>query len=90
MDSITVGRIVHFVLMNGEHRPAIVVNAWPNLEAANITVFADGPNDATKFPLTAQASTPGNAPPLYWVPSVTHDEDEKHAGTWHWPERNDS
>jgi hypothetical protein len=45
------GRIVHYVMPNGQHRPAMVVEDWPQVEAyqaeqrVNLLVFLDGEND---------------------------------------------
>lgn len=46
----SIGRIVHFVLANGQHRAATVVNCWPSADptqasTANLTVHLDGCND---------------------------------------------
>lgn len=51
MDGLTEGRIVHFVMPNGKHRPAIIVEAWRNVHGppdhrVNLVVFLDGLNDA--------------------------------------------
>jgi len=70
------GRIVHFVLPHGEHRPAIIVNAWRNAAyvngEVNLTVFPDWSNDGL-------AATE-------WRTSVPFSEEAK-PNTWHWPER---
>jgi hypothetical protein len=64
MDGLIEGRIVHFVMPNGQHRPAIVVQVWrvpdspgpePILKApengcCNLRVFTDGPNDVPYTP----------------------------------------
>jgi hypothetical protein len=44
----SIGRIVHYVLLNGQHRAATVVNAWPDSaqnSLCNLTVHLDGMND---------------------------------------------
>ncbi|GGO19555.1 hypothetical protein [Deinococcus humi] len=45
----TIGRIVHFVLANGQHRAAMVTNAWDSPsdhpDHCNLTVFLDQSND---------------------------------------------
>lgn len=46
----TIGRIVHYVLANGQHRAATVVNCWPSPDPvqasiANLAVSLDGAND---------------------------------------------
>lgn len=59
MEGLTEGRIVHFVMPNGEHRPAIVVRVWrvkiqtdneftleaPENGCCQLQVFTDGSND---------------------------------------------
>lgn len=92
MDGLTEGRIVHFVMPNGEHRPAIVVKVWSKESGvSNLQVFTDGHNDA-RF---------GEIPPeqwgtdsirqvesgLWWRTSVLFDDQEKKPGTYHWIER---
>lgn len=82
----SVGRIVHYVTHpargfrhEGVHRPAVIVHVWspghPN-GCVQLQVFADGNggeyNDGT--------------PNVVWATSVTHDEETKAPGTWHWPE----
>jgi len=79
MKELTEGRIVHYVMPNGEHRPAIVVRVW-DLEIANdgyvnLVVFVDGTNDIKPFTTTI------------WEPSVFFNDTDKPVGTWHWIER---
>lgn len=59
MARLTEGRIVHYVMPNGKHRPAIVVQVWrvpdspgpepilknPANGCCNLQVFSDGSND---------------------------------------------
>lgn len=78
-NGVTEGRMVHFVLVNGEHRPAVIVKAW-NLPSyghaeVNMQVFMDGTNDPEQYGST-----------LYWATSVPFDDDQKRPGTWHWIE----
>lgn len=79
MQGLTEGRIVHFVMPDGAHRPAIVVNVWQvsgQCEGyVNLQVFTDGANDGQAF-----------ASGLLWQTSVCHDTDTKKPGTWHWIE----
>lgn len=78
----TVGRIVHYVLTDGQHRPAIVVRAWGEephsapdyADSVNLQVFLDGSND-------------GSESGVDWETSVRYDETGKTPYTWHWPER---
>lgn len=80
-DSPLLGSLVHFVTMRGAHRPAIVVEDWPQVEAyrednrVNLQVFTDSSNDGTQ-----------GMNGLLWRTSVPQDEDGKAPGTWHWPE----
>lgn len=76
MEGLTEGRIVHFVLENGEHRPAIVVKVWDKSTGyVNLQVFTDGSNDGEQY-----------ASGQYWATSIFPNED--HAPrTWHWIEK---
>ncbi len=38
MKDLTEGRIVHYVMLNGEHRPAFVVRVWRKLEQVDPTL----------------------------------------------------
>ena len=69
---VTVGRIVHYVMGSGEHRPAIIVCVW-NQEAgtSNLQVFTDGSNDGKVNVVWETSITRSNVPKPY---------------TWHWPE----
>lgn len=82
----TIGRIVHFVLQHGasagQHRPAIIVKAWPmNAELVNLQVFTDGMDDNQKD------RTGMNQPPnMMWLKNVRHSAEHEN-GTWHtWEE----
>jgi len=83
--TVAVGRIVHFVMGSGQHRPAIIVNNWGNKLATeggcavNLRVFADGSNDSVR---TEDSCTPAEE----CQTSVTYS-DQHGARTWHWPER---
>lgn len=78
----SIGRIVHFVLPNGQHRPAIIVRVFEEpptpASVANLQVFLDGSNDAP-------AREPG-ASDLLWRTSVHQDAETMKPGTWHTPE----
>ena len=90
MEKATVGRIVHYVLANGEHRPAIVVEDWTKGQDINLQVFLDGNNDASA------ERHDGSAGAIFeheciagiaWRTSVRYaDAKKKTPGTWHWPE----
>lgn len=78
----SIGRTVHFVLANGQHRPAVIVRVFDEpptpTSVANLQVFLDGSNDAP-------AREPG-ASDLLWRTSVHQDAAEMKPGTWHSPE----
>lgn len=86
MDGVTEGRIVHYVLKEGNnvgaHRPAIIVNAWDSIPEyqhggrVNLHVFPDFGNDGSAY-------NSGS----YWATSAPNDEETKAPGTWHWIER---
>jgi hypothetical protein len=73
----SIGRIVHFVLPSGEHRPAIIVRIWDFVPTASssvqLQVFTDGSNDGLNY--------------VEWRTSVHQDAETKAPGTWHEPER---
>jgi len=93
---LTEGRIVHYVMPNGEHRPAIVVRVWRELQEAspgysNLQVFTDFGNDVKvenrEFYNDAEIRSG-----RLWATSVSY-ADAGESGlhpphTWHWPERN--
>lgn len=84
LSGLTEGRIVHYVLENGnskgQHRPAIVVKIWrilpdnkvPENGCCQLQVFTDDLNDGL--------------PAVMWKTSVTFDEAGA-LGSWHWPEK---
>lgn len=87
-NTVTIGRIVHYVLPltarnAGQVRPAIITRVWQQLDyeshpgMSNLRVFLDGGNDQDP-----------HANPQYpeWVGSVCYDADGA-LGTWHWPPR---
>lgn len=86
MDGLIEGRIVHYVLSNGQHRPAIVVRNWsdPALPGSdgrvNLIVFSDGTND--KGAVSGNASDQG----LFWATSAHYDPEGTKHHTWHWIE----
>lgn len=88
MDGLTEGRIVHFVMPNGEHRPAIIVRVWDKREpdgSINLQVFTDGRNDAQYFSNQDQIDEVAGG--TFWKASIQFDEDTKPIGTWHWIEK---
>jgi hypothetical protein len=89
VQEISEGRIVHYVMQGGAHRPAMVVAVFhkefpgnPGDETGvNMNVQLDGSNDAQDPGVTPTETSRGIA----WRPSVRFDEG-KSPGTWHWPE----
>lgn len=78
---LSIGRVVHYVLKNGTHRPAVVVQVW-NSDCANLKVDLDGYNDKNED-LPCSRIDPMTA----WATSVCPDSTGEKPGTWHWPER---
>jgi hypothetical protein len=75
MVNLTEGRIVLYVIKEGEYRPAFVVKVWSRtVGTSNLQVFVDGTNDG--FP---------SGENVVWRTSVVYSED-KRPGTWHWLE----
>lgn len=72
---------MHFVMPNGQHRPAVVVQVWnKDTGCSNLQVFTDGTNDG---PVFGDGNGLCNA---YWATSVLYSEDPQ-PRTWHWIER---
>lgn len=80
----TEGTIVHFVLPDGQHRPAIVVRKWSH-RAVNLTVFTDWANDSETLKNSLHGAG-GVTRGLFWATSVEMDTDTHQPGTWHWVE----
>lgn len=84
MDGLTPGRIVHYVLSDGQHRAALIVRVFPEGKPegiANLYVFLDGENDK-RIPHGAEYSNG-----IVWATSVHYDAAGTQHHTWHWPER---
>jgi hypothetical protein len=86
MEGLIEGRIVHYVLVDGVHRPAIVVNTWDaevrKMGIVQLQVFVDGTNDL-KYGMGSVEYKNG----IIWKTSVHYDDVLKPAGTWHWIEK---
>ena len=84
MEGLTEGRIVHYVMLNGQHRPAIVVKVWRNQDG---TPTKDGYSNRQVFTDSdAEGKYNDGCPPVMWATSVPYSE-EPRAGTWHWIEK---
>lgn len=101
MEGVIEGRVVHFVLESGEHRPALIVNAWHEGGGenglVNLQVVLDGTNDQDDGRAPPERIPPGasryNRPNRedclrgsLWRTSI-HYSAEPLEGTWHWPEK---
>lgn len=87
---LSVGRIVHFKLPDGQVRPAIVVRVWGEQgqgvcngecgkcgDCANLVVLTDGWNDRALFPGSETNCA-------VWMTSVMRGDKP---GQWNWPAR---
>jgi len=75
MEGLIEGRIVHYVLPSGGHRPAIVVRVCDTARTVcNLQVFTDGSNDG---PIYESG--------MVWETSIPYSH-EKTPCTWHWIE----
>lgn len=81
----SIGRIVHYVMPDGQHRPAIIVRVWHHpSEAAtpeslvNVQVLTDGSND--------DPQRDPNAPLVLWRTSIAQQAEGTTPNTWHAPE----
>lgn len=94
MEGLTEGRMVHFVLDENEHRPAVIVKVWrkwgpdgksliaPDNGCSNLQVFTDGINDRYHADHLPKGFEGGIA----WKTSVLYSE-SKEPNTWHWIEQ---
>ena len=86
MEGLTEGRIVHYVMPGGEHRPAIIVNVWETADCegyANLQVFTDSNNDT--FNKKAGVEDADIRKGIWWRTSICYSE-TKEVNTWHWIE----
>jgi hypothetical protein len=97
MEGLTEGRIVHYVMPDGqEHRPAIVVKVWrkedgtpPDNGISNLQVFTDGTNDYQHnkghdgFEYMSKDEIKTG---IVWKTSVEFSAEPK-PHTWHWIEK---
>ena len=90
MEGVANGRIIHYVLKNGKHRPAIIVQEWDEGGGAigliNVVVFLDGTNDLDRTGDVAEFSSAEIERCTAWRTSI-HFSATKEPGTWHWPEK---
>jgi len=95
MEGLTEGRMVHYVMPNGQHRPAIIVKVWDHQGVngtSNLQVITDGPNDLPfTFEEKEQFKNFGMVPEdvrhgHIWKTSILFSEEPK-PGTWHWIEK---
>lgn len=92
---LTEGRIVHYVMPNGEHRPAIVTQVWDRVGengTANLFLFTDCSNDlpykqdeidlmVRGFGFDLEQVKHGHT----WRTSIMYSKEPK-PHTWHWIE----
>lgn len=94
MEGLTEGRIVHYVLQNGEHRPAIVVKVWQQSDydpEGNVSGLPKSPeNGCSNLQVFMDSDAEGKYNdqmlPISWRTSVLYSE-EKEPSTWHWIEK---
>lgn len=86
---VSVGRIVHFVLVDKsgatQHRPAIVVRVWPEQPGGPYEAEAEAGKHVVQLQVFTDGGNDGNENVL-WMTSV-HFDPSGAPGTWHWPER---
>ncbi len=89
---LTEGRLVHYVLADGNHRPAVVVKDWkqPN-GCCNLQVLLDGTNDLSEpancMPQEAERGIAWRTSVLYHGASDSPGAPPCPPNTWHWPEK---
>ncbi|MHB0964834.1 MAG: hypothetical protein ACYC36_00135 [Bellilinea sp.] len=95
---LTEGRMVHFVMPDGQHRAAVIVRVWrvneqpPENGCSDLMVIPDGSNDAGYSHLERQELLNNgiNSEDVkhghFWRTSVLFSETPV-PNTWHWIER---
>lgn len=88
MQGLTEGRIVHYVMPGGEHRPAIIVKVWSKESGVvNMQVFTDSTNDYNRKLETLNPYNVEMKAGLAWRTSISPDLETQRPGTWHWIEQ---
>jgi hypothetical protein len=92
MDGLIEGRIVHYVMPNGKHVPAVITAVWNENGLVNLQAITDGSNSLPysqpekelfeNFGIDLEQVKHGHI----WRTSRSYSEDPK-ADTWHWIER---
>jgi hypothetical protein len=93
-EGVIVGDTVRYVMPNGKHRPAVVVEVWSQLTGVheglpiegglcNLQVFTDSSNDQDETQSSGYNERVASG--LLWATSVRYSEDHV-PGTWHWIE----
>jgi hypothetical protein len=81
MPGLIEGRIVHYVLPDRSHRPAIVVRNWHTPQGCcNLQVFLDGGDKGNRV------DEEGVTGWMQWCTSVLYSA-KPMPGTWHWTEK---
>ncbi len=78
--------LVHYVLRDGQHRPALITAFGKEKGKANLIVLLDADDMGwdTQFKQTPQDMSVTFEAPFYLkAPNISQDEDEKEPGTWH-------
>jgi hypothetical protein len=81
------GRIVNYVMKNGDIRPMLIIALIESAVANTVRgiVFHDGSGDVRNFPLMLLAGPSGHVPDHVALVNAPFDDDEELPGTWHWP-----
>ncbi len=92
MEGLIEGRIVHYVMPNGQHRAAIVAKVWSDSGTSNLQVITDSFNDLPHTPnereqfenagLVVDEVRHGHI----WKTSIQFSA-EARPNTWHWVEK---
>lgn len=91
MDGLTEGRIVHVVMSETRHCPAIVTHVWDKETGyINLQVILDGTNEASfikdEYP-NVRPTRDEMDRGMMWLTSLNFEAEGKTPRTWHFPER---
>jgi hypothetical protein len=89
-ENLKPGRIVHYVLKNGDVRPFTITRVSSGTKNINGVLAFDGPNDKNQLPEDLEiSSTAELRAGTRWLEDVPYDEmktgKNPTPGTWHWP-----
>jgi hypothetical protein len=85
MDGLTEGRMVHYVMLNGKHRPAIICKVWRFSDSTGPEPILKAPENGMSNMMVFPDPADDGGGPQYST-SVIYSE-IPNPNTWHWIEK---